>query len=298
VRDLLDGSGLSLALALLGAFILAALLRSTSKVIYWLPMSRRGLSRARQWLPVVATSVSILYVVVAARWLLNDIPYRDLIPAAVLLLMVAASWKGIRDATDGLFLRATGACRPGDYVQLDGLAGRIRDLGWRFMTLETSEGHVATIPYGQVARSSLRRLPEVKHGLLHVFRLELPVFVALPLVKRGILRAALLCPWCVPKRTARIRTLEQGKALEVTLALVDADHATEAEEVIREAVRALGRSGETSAREPGSGDAPGSNRYERSSSSHPPTARERPDWSIPSPSGSSPGLGRTGARER
>jgi hypothetical protein len=201
--------------------------------------------------------------------------------------LAAAGWRGIRDALDGLFLRATGACRVGDYVQLEGVDGRVRELGFRFMTLETSEGHIATVPYGRAARSSLRRLPEVKHGLLHVFRLAQPTNLPLPVSKRAVLRAALLCPWCVPKRNARIRTLDQGKALEITIALVDADHAAEAEEVIREAVSRLTESSVGAARrEPGAGDPATS-----TGSSHPPSTHERPSLRPPGPA-----LGRVSLR--
>lgn len=292
MRALLDGSGLSLALALLGGFALVAVLKSASKLVYWLPMSRGSLSRARQWLPILATSLAVLYVVVAGQWLVDDLEQKSLVVAGVLLLLTAACWRAIRDATDGLFLRATGACRTGDYVQLASVNGRVRELGFRFLILETSEGHVAAVPYGEVVKTSMRRLPEVKLGLLHVLRVPLPPGVPLPAVKRRILRAALLCPWCVSRRNARIRTLEHGKWLEVTLSLVDADHATEAEETIRESILNLEPASAPRGRDaaftpsrpaalPPSGESP------------PPTTRRRPSSSIPSPG--SPGFGRTGS---
>ena len=155
MNGLLFGSGFSLSLALLGGVALVLLLRSATQLIYWLPMSRAGLSRAQRWLPVMASSLCLVYLVVAGEWLLRGAPHQGWILPSMLLLMAAASWRAVRDATDGLFLRATGACRRGDYVQLDELDGRVRELGWRFMTLETREGHVATVPYGRVVQAAL-----------------------------------------------------------------------------------------------------------------------------------------------
>lgn len=245
MRALFNGFGLPLGMALLGGVLLVAGLHSAARLVEWLPLSRSSSTRIRQWLPVLATFVVLVYIVAALQWLLGDSAPRGWAVVAVLFLVSAACWRAIRDAIDGLFLRATGACRTGDYVQLEHLAGRIRRLGWRFLVLETSEGHVATVPYSQVTSSALRRLPEVKHGLLHLFFLDIPSSVPLPVVKRHISVAALLCPWCVPKRNARVRTLEQGTRVEVTLSLVDADHAAEAESVVRESVQAL-RNGQPS----------------------------------------------------
>lgn len=235
-----DQLGFSSALVVLFGVALIVLLRSASRVLHWLPMTRSRFARVRQWMPVIATALVLVYIVVAVQWLLNDFEWAALTPVVVLGLVVLAGWRAVRDAADGLFLRATGACREGDYVQVGGVNGRVRDVGWRFMTLETSEGHIATVPYSQALNSTFRRLPEVKHGLLHVFRLPLPASVPLPAARRVVLRAALLCPWCVPKQNARIRALGEGRELEITLSLIDADHATESEEVVAEALTQLG----------------------------------------------------------
>lgn len=240
MKAFFDEMGFSSALVIFFGVALIVLLRSASRVLLWLPMTRSRFARVRQWMPVIATGFVLVYLVIAVQWLLNDFEWAALTPVAVLGLVLLAAWRGVRDATDGLFLRATGACREGDYVQVGGVDGRVRDVGWRFMTIETSEGHIATVPYSQALGSTFRRLPEVKHGLLHVFRLSLPASVPLPSARRAVLRAALLCPWCVPKQNARIRAISEGRELEITLSLIDADHATESEEVVAEALSALG----------------------------------------------------------
>ncbi len=243
----IHGTGIALGVALLGAVFVILGLRALSRFVFWLPLSRGEASGLRRWLPVATTCAALLYVTVATRWLLSEVAAGGWVLGGWLLIAVAASWSAIRDATDGLFLRATGACRTGDYVQLGELEGRVRRMGFRFLTLQTSDGHIATVPYGRVAASSLRRLPEVRHGLLHLFQVELPRGVPVPVVKRRITTSALLCPWCVPKQNARIRSLREGRDVEVTLSLIDADHAAEAEEVVRNAVAGLGQSGATAA---------------------------------------------------
>lgn len=269
MRELFGGYGLPLGLAILGAFALVTGLRSVARFVDWLPLSRSAATRIRLWLPVLATAIMLVYIVGAVQWLLGNIASRDWTIVAILVAAAGACWKAIRDAMDGLFLRSTGACRVGDYVQLEHLEGRIRRLGFRFLTLETSEGHVATVPYGQIAHHSLRRLPEAKHGLLHLFRLDIPQNAPLPVIKRRISVAALLCPWCVPKRNARVRTLEQGTQVEVTLSLVDADHAAEAESVVRDAIIALCQQSEATA------PSPKTLHRTPSNDSDPPTAREQ-----------------------
>lgn len=268
MRALFGGYGVPLGLALLGAFALILALRSFARFVEWLPLSRAASNRIRLWLPVLATSVVLVYIVGSVQWLMGDGASREWAIFVILAASAAACWRAIRDAMDGLFLRSTGACRSGDYVQLEHLEGRIRRLGWRFLTLETSEGHVATVPYGQIVHTALRRLPEAKHGLLHLFRLEIPPSASLPVIKRRISVAALLCPWCVPKRNARVRSLEQGTQVEVTLSLVDADHAAEAESVVRDAIAALCKQTRPSS------STPGLPRRSATRGSAPPTSRD------------------------
>ena len=229
---------LLLTLAIFGAIGLVLAVRAFGAVARLLPMSRSAQQKVHAWLPVVGVTVIVLYVGVVIDWLLGG-SMRWLVPMLIVIVPVAASWGAIRDMVDGLVVRSSDTYRIGDYLELDGLEGRVSDLGWRYLVLETRDSTVATVPYSRLAAAIVQRAPRAEHAHFHTFRIDCPDVLPIPEVKRAIHRALLLSPWCLYKRAPEVRVV--AGEIEVVVGLVDADHEVEAEAVARNAIAAMTR---------------------------------------------------------
>ncbi len=229
--------------AVLGAVLLAWSVRLVGAGVRLLPMSRTTEARVSAWLPLGGALAMLLYIGFVLQWLLQDEQARWLVPLVLLGIVVGSAWGALRDVADGLLLRSGGAFRVGDRVEVEltrsRVEGRIAEIGWRLLMVETSDGTVALVPYSKLTRSVVHRSTRVEHAHLHTFRIELPDVVPVPELKRAIRRALLLSPWCLHRRDPEVRAI--GNELEVVVGLVDADHAVEAEEITRHAVATRAR---------------------------------------------------------
>ncbi len=229
---------LLLTIAIVGAIGLVLGVRAFVAVVRLLPMSRTAQQKVHAWLPMFGVTVMVLYVGVVIDWLLAG-SLRWFVPMLAVIVPVAASWGAIRDMVDGLVVRSSDVYRIGDYLELDGLEGRVSSLGWRYLVLETRDSTVATVPYSLLAKAVVQRAPRAEHAHFHTFRVEAPDVLPIPEVKRAVYRALLLSPWCLYKRAPEIRAV--GGEIEVVVGLVDADHEVEAEAVARDAIAAMTR---------------------------------------------------------
>ncbi len=239
---------LTLALEMAGALALVLVVRLLGAGVEFLPVSRATKARAQAWLPVLALVALALYVTVALHWLLDGSGLGWAVPLLLIAVGVAAGWSAMRDIADGVVVRSSQAYRVGDYLSLGDLAGRVVELGWRYLVLETRDGTVATLPYAHLARRVVQRAPRADHAHFHVFRLPLPDGVPVPELKRAVRRALLLSPWCLYRRAPEVRAV--GGELEIVVGLVDADHEAEAEEQARTATYRVARRLASVGREP------------------------------------------------
>ncbi len=233
----------TLAVVIAGALGLLVTVRLLGAAAQLLPVSRALKARVQAWLPVLAAIAIVLYVAVALHWLLDEGGLGWAVPLLLIAVGVAAGWGALRDISDGVVVRSSQAYRVGDYLSVGELDGRVVELGWRHLVLETPDGTVATLPYSHLARRVVQRAPRPDHAHFHVFRLPLPEGAPVPELKRAVRRALLLSPWCLYRREPQVRAV--GGELEIVVGLVDADHEAEAEEQARVAVRRAARSAPT-----------------------------------------------------
>ena len=219
-----------------GGLGLVALLRFLRAVLDALPMSRARRSLVGRLRPVAAMSLIAIYAVVAARWVLDSADTREVIAFLVVVgVATAASWTPLRDAVDGVFLRAGTSLVVGDRVEIAGVRGRLHRLGTRALILETFDGELAILPYRTVASATIRREPSDERSAFHVFRVAIPEQRSVPELKRAVHEAALLCHWSSTRRPPEVTATDDGH-LEITVFPVDANHVTEIERVVRRAV--------------------------------------------------------------
>lgn len=219
-----------------GAVALAAILRFGRAGLDALPLSRARRNLVTRLSPLAAAMLIAVYAVIAARWVLDSNDSRAWLAFAVVVgLVAAASWSALRDALEGVYLRAARSFAVGDRVDIDGVRGRIHRLGTRSVVVQTVDGELAIVPYRMVAATTIRRDVFDEQSGFHVFRLPIPERRTIADVKRAIREAALLCHWSSPRRLPTVTATDDGQ-LEITVFPVDANHLTEIERVVRRAV--------------------------------------------------------------
>lgn len=234
MNEELQTSGLELALLLVAGLILFAALQGLRYLLDFVPMSRARRDTLSRATPVVGAVVGLLYVLFAARTVLRNYP--DYVPLVMTLIVagsIVVSWFALRDFIAGVVLKAGRVCKVGDHVQVNGVQGRIAQMGARVLTIETSDGDEAIIPYSSVARSSLLRTPVLDSVALHVFKLTLPEGLSVIEAKSRIRQAALQSHWSSLVREPKI-TKTAEDAFEVTVFSLDADHGPHVERAVRD----------------------------------------------------------------
>ncbi|MEE9382762.1 MAG: mechanosensitive ion channel domain-containing protein [Nannocystaceae bacterium] len=227
------GSGL-VSLVLLGVALYGLVL-----LIRWimelLPISRERREMVARLRPMLVAFLAFSYCVFAARTLFRGDPtYMSIAVGALGIAAVSASWFAIRDVVAGVILRTGRACTEGDHVRINGIQGRISAMGLRVMSIETSLGEQAIVPYSAVVQSSLLRTPVFDNVAIRVFRLKAPEIISISAVKSRIRQAAMRCHWASAVREPGI-VITEGGELEVTVFSVAADRGPEIEAAVRAA---------------------------------------------------------------
>jgi small-conductance mechanosensitive channel len=220
-----------------GAIGVVAALRFGRAALSAIPMSRAGHALVARLRPVAGVVVIAVYVVLSARWILDTGDTREQLAfAGVVGLAAAASWSSLRDALEGVYLRAGRTLDVGDRVRIGDIRGRVQRLGLRTATIETIDGELALVPYRQVAVATLFREPGddpgAERSAFHVFRVRVPDDRAIPEVKRLIREAVLLSHWSSIARPPEVAAAEDGH-VEITVFPVDLDHVTDLERIVR-----------------------------------------------------------------
>jgi small conductance mechanosensitive channel len=225
-----------------GALGLVAALRFGRAALSAIPMSRAGRALVVRLRPVAGLALIAVYLVLAARWILHTGDPREQLGVALVAgLAAAASWSSLRDALEGVYLRAGRTLAVGDRIRIDDLRGRVQRLGLRAAAIETIEGELALVPYRRVAVATVFREPgddpTTDRSAFHVFRVRVPDDRAIPEVKRAVREAALLCHWSSIARPPEVAAADDGH-VEITVFPVDADHVADLERTVRRALAA------------------------------------------------------------
>lgn len=226
----------TMGLLLLVGLALFGLLLGIRYALDFVPMSRFRREAVARAAPTVGALCGLFYALFAARTVFA--PYPQYIPLVLTLIIVgfiAVSWFALRDFVGGVALKAGRVCQVGDHVEVCGVQGRIVRMGFRVLTIETSEGDEAIIPYSSVAKASLLRTPVLDNVALHVFKVPLPEGMSVIHAKTEIRETALLMHWSSLVREPRIRLV--GKELEVTVFSLGADLGLHIERAVREALQ-------------------------------------------------------------
>lgn len=188
-------------------------------------LTRLSLSKPRRALidrvrPLVEAVATVLYVVISVRLVLGGDPiYQTFVLGVVIIGFVWIGWSAIRDVVAGLLLKASELCMPGDYIEVDGVGGRVRGLGYRVIALETPDGGQAFIPYSRISRQTLVRKPVTDGVYRHNFEIDVAADVDIVEGVELLRRHALNSHWHSVVQEPTIEVREDGTFLVTVYAI-------------------------------------------------------------------------------
>ncbi len=224
---------------------LFALLRALRRLVGLLPISRARRQTLRQVLPLLDGLIAVVFVLSAMPLVIDaDARVTTAVVAVVALGLGALSWFAIRDLVHGMFLRASDACRVGDHVRIEDVAGRVRRLDQRVVVLETATGDEVLIPYSRVSRERITRTPTDEGFARHTFEVPFVAGRRVADLRDAILRAALTSHWSSIARDPIIELRDDGVGFAVTVFALEATRGPEIEAAVLRAVEPPREAGE------------------------------------------------------
>jgi hypothetical protein len=177
-----------------------------------------------------------MYLLSAVPMVLNDHPkYTPIALALIVLGFAWVSWFAIREFINGVLFKAGQVCQVGDHVHINDIHGRILQMGYRFLVVETDDGDEAIIPYSRLSRQSVVRTPHQEGECRYEFKIHLPPNPASATDRKTkIKHHALNCHWSSLLREPRVELVDSG-LFEVTVYALDRDHGPAIEAAIKEA---------------------------------------------------------------
>ncbi|MEM7156142.1 MAG: mechanosensitive ion channel domain-containing protein [Myxococcota bacterium] len=221
-----------LALLLLGGVALVWLLRSLGALARISPLPWRIKTALLRLAPAAELILAVAYVASSLAFLLNNDREFGWMVAALVLALVLFSWSALYDLVCGVAFRVALVCRPGDLVQVEDVEGRVMVVGARALVLQTRQGDEAVVPYGWIARRTLRRTQSVSGAYVHAFELDQEAGAGFADLKRTVIEAAMRSHWSSVVHEPKVER-RGGTKIEVTVYAHDADHAPLVEAAVR-----------------------------------------------------------------
>jgi small-conductance mechanosensitive channel len=224
---------LILILALAGGTLVAALWALRRAATLMAPRRRAQYHRA---LPLIELGLVAAAILAVAALVLDAGPAAlPLVFAAVLAVILGAGWFAVRDLISGAVLRAEDAYEPGQWIRVDGVEGRIREVGLRTLEVELEDGTRVRIPYTRMAGTPLVRAGRTEDASGHTFAIDLPPELG-PVRMLPIIRAAARnCFFVSATRDPEVHVTSgsEGHSYHVTVFALDRSFLSEAEAAIR-----------------------------------------------------------------
>lgn len=191
-----------------------------------LPLTSRSREAVLGALPLFDFVLGTFFVLFAVERIFRGSPaFAGIALVGVFFFGLWLLGESLRDVVAGVLLRLGGSVGIGDRVRLDGLQGRVTQLGYRVLTLELSAGDESLVPYSRLTRAAIVRTPHVFGAHRHNFHLPAGTDV------EKLRRSVLLCHWSSAARPPVIRVGEDG--LDVTVFALDPDAGPAIERFVR-----------------------------------------------------------------
>lgn len=232
MSDDLLRSVMDLMLLVVGALVLAGVMRGLVALSQLLPVRQSVRDAMLRFAPLVGLTVAIAYSASAVAVLLAREPAFAAVLVALIVALVAFAWAPLYDLVGGIAFRLGRVCREGDVIQVGEIEGRVLRIGVRALVVHTRTGDEAVVPYGRISRGALRRTQSIAGAHLHTFFVEVPPGESFPVFKRRVVQAAMRSHWASVIHEPKVVLAADGR-VEIGAYALDADHAPALEAAIR-----------------------------------------------------------------
>ncbi len=232
MTEYLARSVFDLVLLTVGAVGLIALLRLVTFLFQVLPAPARVRDGLTRFAPVLGLTVLVAYIASGVAVLLAREPEFAAVLVSLVAVLMVFAWVPLYDLICGVGFRFGRMSREGDHVRLGDIEGRVLQIGMRTLVVQTRQGDEAVVPYGKIARETLRRTQSVSGAHVHAFVIEAPEDLEFATLKRHVIRAAMRCHWASVVHEPKVERRE-GETIEVSIYALDADHAPVVEQAVR-----------------------------------------------------------------
>jgi small-conductance mechanosensitive channel len=223
----------------IGLVVLAAAIWSLRKVAALLPMGRRRRARFARLLPLLEVALALAAILAIAAFTLAAQPTAlTVVVVALAAVLLGASWFAVRDAVTGAVLRVEDAYQVGQWLRVDAVDGRVRNVGARTLELEREDGTRVRIPYTRLAAALLIRAGGTEDPSGHTFTVELPPALAPVHILPVIRSAARNCFFVSATRDPEVHVISSadGHRYDVTVFTLDRTFLPEIESAVRERI--------------------------------------------------------------
>ena len=187
--------------------------------------------------PIVEFAAWILFLIWGAKQV-----FQAGIAGSMLLLVFMLgifTWAGsfvFRDWIAGVIFKAEDRYRIDDIVCFRDMRGRLTQIGYRSLTLETANGALVEVPYSTLVKeSAIHKIP--REVAYYSFEICVPAKSQPPDVLNQLRTIVLSAPWSSATHQPQIRMLnQQGQdyKIEVVTHLVDSRYAAEIEAYVKQ----------------------------------------------------------------
>lgn len=221
------------------AIVLAALWW-VSRAIERAPLAPKHRQLAERLAPIAMTVLVSWLTLSSAAQLFGTQSVPLALWAGLLAGAIAvALWVPLRDLLAGVIIKAGRSLQVGDEISLQHARGRVEKLGLRGIVLRTAAGETF-VPYGLYTRAIVMRSARARGARTHCFRVRPLSGVSQAELRRTIRESVLLCHWSSPAREPVLSSLDDG-VIEVHVAAIDDDYASEIEAGVRRRLEMLER---------------------------------------------------------
>ena len=228
-------SGFGLLTMFLSALALLAVLASLRYLWSVLPVAKSTREKLQRAQPIFELGIGVLYLLLFPFVFSEQPEYASFLLGLLVLAVVGVSWFALRDFVHGLVLKTGDVIRENDQVEFDRNRGRVRQMGYRVLTIETPSGKELVVPYSQISKQTLTRTRQHASLHRHRFRIEMPVEATWTEVANTVRARAMEHHWSSFSREPEIQEAQDGR-MEVGVFTLDPQHGDEIESVVRRAI--------------------------------------------------------------
>lgn len=224
-----------LKIILYGIFLLIVM-RLLSWLVKIIPVKKQHSKRIIYVLPVIEFFIWIGFIIWIVNRLLKDsFIYQPLVIGLLAIGIVAFAWYFLRDFISGLLLKTQVDFKKHDLIKTADTEGKILNIGYLTMKIETSNGDIELIPYNILKSGKVTKPLSEDNYVKQI--LEIKCRKKLPLTEtiEKIRVSALNSPWnvCVkPPVIKLIGETEHHYEFELSVFVMQPEHAQRIKEVI------------------------------------------------------------------